>query len=337
MLSVDKLGVRLGPRFGLQDLSFRVAPGERVAIVGPNGSGKSTLLELIAGLRAPGAGRILWADVVLSADRQVRVLPEQRGVGLLLQDGVLFPHLTVQDNVALGLPRDTPPPERAALVDRALEALQASALRDRPVPSLSGGEQQRVALARALAQRPRLMLLDEPFHSLDGPVKRAILSELRDLVQTRGLAALLVTHDTSEVAAFAERALVLREGRFVQEGSLQQLYDEPADGWVARLLGEVEVMDLAQLRRSGVLLPALAAEPADGRLSFRPEAVALTPAEQGLEVVRCCGQGAAIEVCLRLTDGGTLRARAPAHSAPAVGSTVVARIMHTLPAETVRP
>jgi iron(III) transport system ATP-binding protein len=337
MLTVEKLSLRLGRRFALRDLSLQVAPGQRLAVLGPNGSGKSTLLQLIAGLRAPGGGKIAWADQLLSSERRVVVPPEERGMGLLLQEGVLFPHLDVEANVALGLPRETPRPERAALVDRALAALRLSELRRRSVPSLSGGEQQRVALARALAQSPRVMLLDEPFHSLDGPVKRAVIGELRELIEARRIAAVLVTHDTEEAATFAERILVLREGSLVQEGTMQELHDRPADGWVASLLGEVLSIELARLRRDGISLPELAAEPADGHLSFRPEDVTLTAAGDGpgLEVRGVHGQGATVEVCLSLTDGGALLARVPAHSAPAVGSRVLVRIVRMLP-ESVR-
>ena len=332
MLTVQELCAHLGRAFKLEEVSFRVAPGERVAVLGPSGAGKSTLLELIAGLRAPRSGSISWAETVLSQGRRICVPPERRGVGLLLQEGALFPHLSVPANVALGLPRRTARPQQRELVDRALESVQAAHLRDRRVPSLSGGEQQRVALARALVQLPRLMLLDEPFHSLDSPLKRAILGELRALVGAHRIAAVLVTHDTLEAAAFADRVVLLQGGRIVQQGSLDELYHSPVDGWVARFLGDVRSIDVAPAGAAGIALPD---GPHDGqhdeRVRFRPEDVVLTRAEQGLAVGEVRRQGATQEVTLILPDGSSLLARVPAHCEIAVGDRVQARIVRALP------
>ncbi len=334
MLRVHELGARLGRGFSLEALSFEAAPGEPLAILGPNGSGKTTLLRLIAGLATPSAGRIAWGERVLSEARRVLVPPAERGVGLLFQEAVLFPQLDVRANVALGLPPELPRDEARVRVDAALASMRIRELASRAVPSLSGGEQQRVALARTLAQRPRLMLLDEPFHSLDGPVRRAIIAELRSLCRERALAALLVTHELDEAAAFADRIVLLRAGAKVQEGTLERLYREPVDGWAARFLGEVESVELALARARAVELPA---DATGERLHYRPEDVELAPAsgEEGLPVASVRELGALAELALTLAEGQLLRCRARSAFAP--GARVRVRIVRALPARVAEP
>jgi iron(III) transport system ATP-binding protein len=326
MLTVRELGARAG-RFQLESLSFTAAPGVPLAILGPNGSGKTTLLRLIAGLERPRAGVIAWGDEVLSLAGRVRVPPAERGVGLLFQEAVLFPHLDVRANVALGVPPTLPRAEARERIAAALESMRIGELAGRAVPTLSGGEQQRVALARALAQLPRLMLLDEPFHSLDGPVRRAIADELRVLCRERGIVALLVTHELDEAAAFADRVLLLRDGKKVQEGTLEALYREPADGWAARFLGEVERVPVAVARANGIELPELGGAAA---LAFRPEDLEVRPTGDGILVAQARELGALRELTLALEGGGELRCRTP--RAIAAGARVSARIVRALPA-----
>jgi ABC-type Fe3+/spermidine/putrescine transport system ATPase subunit len=328
MLSVRELAARLG-RFKLEALSFTAAPGEPLAILGPNGSGKTTLLRLIAGLQAPRAGEIAWGETVLSEPGRVRVPPAERGVSLLFQEAVLFPHLDVRENVALGLPPGFPREEGRARVDRALASMRIPELERRAVPDLSGGEQQRVALARALVDLPRLLLLDEPFHSLDGPVRRAIIEELRGLCRERGIAALLVTHDLDEAALFADRILLLRDGRRLQEGTMESLYREPVDLWAARFLGEVESLERERARDLGIELPEGCEGP---RVWFRPGDLVLTPSDaaEGLTVARARGLGELAELTLTLPDGSELRSRSS--TAIPVGARVRARIVRALPA-----
>ncbi|MCC6524895.1 MAG: ABC transporter ATP-binding protein [Polyangiaceae bacterium] len=329
MLSVDELRIRLGAGFALDGVSFAVAPGEIFAVLGPNGSGKSTLLRLLAGLAAPTGGSIAWCGAKLSAGRRVLVPPARRGVGLLLQEGVLFPHLGVRANVALGLGPAHSDDEAERRVSEALATARIAHLGAARIERLSGGEAQRVALARALVQSPRVMLLDEPFHSLDTEVKTAIMRDIRGLVTDRRLAAVLVTHDADEASALADRVMLLCGGRKIQEGTLDELYRAPADAWAARFLGEVESVDAATAAAAGIALP----EHAGGTLSFRPDALLLEPSDGdgGLEVsaVRRCRQ--VTEVSVALPGGRVLVGRWSADRSPAVGERARARLAWLLP------
>ena len=236
ILSVENLGARVSRAFKLVDISFTLAAGELVALLGPNGSGKSALLRVLVGLDPPQGGRIRRGESVLSEDRRVLVAPEARGIGIVFQEGVLFPHLDAEANVALGVGPRVAKADKVVIIDAALAAMRIQHLRRRSVPTLSGGEQQRVVLARALAQQPKVMLLDEPFHSVDGEVRREIIGDLQRVAGATGMAMLLVTHETFEAAAFAERVILMRDGRVVQMGTMDTLCRQPAEPWVARFL-----------------------------------------------------------------------------------------------------
>jgi ABC-type Fe3+/spermidine/putrescine transport system ATPase subunit len=331
VLSVKHLGAAFGKSFRIEDVSFSVRSGERVVILGPNGSGKTSLLRLILGLETPETGSISWSDRVLSKESRVLVLPEDRSMGILFQEGALFPHLGVRENVAVALPPGTPGDAGRPLVDRALDIARIRHLEDRSVPALSGGEQQRVALARALVQRPGVLLLDEPLRSLDGPSKREILSELRLIVEKEDMAALLVTHDTQEAALFADRVVVLREGRKIQEGSFAEIYDRPADRFTADFLGPVQTIEAEKARRWGLGLPEGSGAAV---VLFRPEHLVLTEVPdteaRGLEVARVQSTGALLEIAVMLPDKTELLSRAPAHASPGPGRKVSARIVQAL-------
>ena len=329
MLNVDGLHARVGSGFALEGITFSVAPGETLAVIGPNGSGKSTLLRLVAGLVAPQRGSITCGGVTLSEGLRVLVPPELRSVGLLMQEGVLFPHLRVRENVALGLGPGARGPAAERLVSEALEAARIAHLAGARPGHLSGGEAQRVALARALAQRPRVMLLDEPFHSLDAVVKGPILTDLRALVKDRGLAAVLVTHDAEEAAALADRVLVLGAGRVVQQGALDAIYRAPVDLRTARLFGEVGSIDAARARALGITLP----EAVSGTVWFRPEALEVEPTsgDDGLEVIAVRPGRASPEVTLALPDGGRLVARPSGPTIPSPGGRARVRLAWALP------
>lgn len=234
MLRVEGLsaGYGTGPDV-LAGVDLDVAAGEVVALLGPSGSGKSTLLRCVAGLEAPRRGR-----VVLGGTDATDVPVERRGVGLVFQDHALLPHRDVAGNVGLG-PRlhGLGPAEVAARVAAVLADVGLADLADRPVDALSGGEQQRVALARALAVRPRLLLLDEPYGSLDRPLRERLLAELVPLVRASGAAAVLVTHDQDDALAVADRVAVLLDGRLRQLAPPEVCWTRPVDADVARFLG----------------------------------------------------------------------------------------------------
>ena len=217
----------------LRGVTFGVERGEIACLLGPSGSGKTTLLRIIAGLETPERGRVSIEGMDVTA------LPtHRRGVVLMFQDYALFPHRTVAQNIAFGLRMQRK--SRAAIAVRVAEMLALTGLEDfadRDVNVLSGGERQRVALARSLAPQPRLLLLDEPLGALDRNLRERLLEELPAILQSVGVTAITVTHDQEEAFALSDRVVLLNEGRVVQTGRPETLYDHPHDTWVARFLG----------------------------------------------------------------------------------------------------
>ena len=207
MLDVDGVSIRYEGRPLLDHVSLQVATSERVALVGPSGSGKSTLLRVIAGLVRPEGGRIRWNGT------DVTDIPtHRRGFGFVFQDDQLFPHRTVGDNIAFGLRmQGIARPERTARVEELLSLVGLAGFGGRSITTLSGGEAKRVALARALAPRPGLLLLDEPLTGLDRDLHDRLADDLRSLLDTAGVTAILVTHDLEEAARVAQRTVRLAD------------------------------------------------------------------------------------------------------------------------------
>ena len=242
MSTLELHGVRksYGPVSAVENVDLCVERGSRTAIVGPSGSGKSTLLRLIAGFEEPDAGSIVLNGRVLASASE-SVPAHRRVIGFVPQDGALFPHLTVEANIGFGLICNSA--VRAGRVDELMDmvALDRS-LRKRWPHELSGGQQQRVALARALAQRPELMLLDEPFSALDTGLRSATRKSVAQLLTAAGVTTILVTHDQAEALSFADQLAVMREGRLVQVGHPIDLYLRPIDEATAIFLGEAIVL-----------------------------------------------------------------------------------------------
>jgi molybdate transport system ATP-binding protein len=221
------------------DVDLRVQPGEVVALLGANGAGKSTLLSLISGLIRPDAGRITLDDQVLvDVDRRVWVPSHHRGVVLLAQQALLFPHLTAAANVAFG-PRSKGSSRKDAKAEasRWLAAVDATEFADRRPVQLSGGQAQRIAIARALAADPALLLLDEPMAALDVAVAPALRQLLRAVLRDTGRTALLVTHDLIDALSLADRVIVLDAGRIVEDGPTRTVLTQPRSGFAARIAG----------------------------------------------------------------------------------------------------
>ena len=221
------------------DVALRAAPGETVAVLGPNGAGKSTLLDVLAGLLRPDAGHVrVRGRTLTDAAARVHVPTHRRGVGLLAQQALLFPHLSALANVAFG-PRAHGVPRRAA-ADRAralLAAVDAGALADRRPAQLSGGQQQRVALARALATGPDLLLLDEPLAALDVDATPAMRALLRRTLRDGERTAVLVTHAALDALVLADRVVVLTDGRVVEDGPVREVLARPRSPFAARIAG----------------------------------------------------------------------------------------------------
>jgi len=217
----------------LADIDLDIAAGSTMALLGPSGCGKTTLLRIIAGLEQPTAGSVAIGDRTV-VDRSCWVPPEHRQVGMVFQDWALFPHLTVAANVGYGLPRAD---RKSARVQEALELVGLADLADRFPETLSGGQQQRVALARALAPRPGVLLLDEPFSSLDATLRHSVRTELRRLLHDLGTTSIFVTHDQEEAFVLGDTVALMRDGRLAQVGTPHELYETPADRRVAEFVG----------------------------------------------------------------------------------------------------
>ena len=220
-----------------RDISLRVMPGQVTCLLGPSGCGKSTTLRMIAGVEMQDSGTI-HVDGQLICDTVTRVAPEDRGIGLMFQDFALFPHLSVAQNVAFGLPRRG----SEGRVRDLLAKVGMSRHIDRYPHELSGGEQQRVALARALAPRPRVMLMDEPFSGLDDRLRDDIRDETLDVLKEEGAAVLLVTHEPAEAMRMADEIALMRDGRIVQRGAPYHVYNAPVDLKAAAFFSDINVI-----------------------------------------------------------------------------------------------
>ena len=215
-------------------LDIHLRNGDIGCLLGPSGCGKTTILRAIAGFEPVTAGEINLNGERLSSPGKTSP-PERRRIGMVFQDYALFPHLTVQDNIAFGINRH---PERQRIVEELLDLVKLTQLGKRYPHELSGGQQQRVALARTLAPDPELLLLDEPFSNLDGELRRRLSGEVRDILKQRGISALLVTHDQNEAFAVSDHVGVLRDGKLQQWDSPYNLYHEPATPFVASFIGQ---------------------------------------------------------------------------------------------------
>jgi iron(III) transport system ATP-binding protein len=315
---------RYGHRLALDDVSFAVETGEVVCLVGPSGCGKTTALRVAAGLERPFAGTVSLVGRVVSGPG-VHVAPERRRVGYMSQDLALFPHLDVLANVEFGLDR-LAPTERGARARAMLAKVGMADYADIWPHKISGGQQQRVALARALAPEPKVMLLDEPFSSLDRRLRDQIWTESISILRETGVATLMVTHDPEEAMAMADRIAVMRDGRLVQTGTQEELYDRPKDGYVARLFGEVNA--IAGTVQGGAVATPLGRVPAPGladgtrvEVLVRPEA--LRPLADGggeLRVVEARRLGAALALRLAVDGIAPVCARMPRGPLPELGT-----------------
>ena len=270
--------------------------GAFASVLGPSGSGKTTLLRCVAGFERPDAGVITLRDrELVSPTAFVRAY--ERGVGIVPQEGALFPHLTVWQNIGFGLVGRS----RRARRDRVkslLDLVGSAGLGERRPDQLSGGQQQRVALARALAPEPALILLDEPFSALDAQLRAELREEVRDLLRSLGSTTLLVTHDQAEAMSLADHLVVMRGGRVVAAGDPRAVYDRPADAELGRFLGEALVMPGHIIRgRDGVrVMCALGrlevghwhGDEGDCEVLIRPEQISVGPADDAavLGIVR---------------------------------------------------
>jgi iron(III) transport system ATP-binding protein len=294
-LSITGLHKAFGPHPVLTGVDLEVPAGAFTAILGPSGSGKTTLLRLLAGFEQADAGTIRIGDRVVDGPGAAQVPPERRHIGYVPQEGALFPHLTVAANVGFGLP---PRERRGPRTGELLESVGLAGLGNRYPHQLSGGQQQRVALARALAVRPDLVLLDEPFASLDAHMRASVRADVQQICQSAGTTAILVTHDQDEALSMADRVAVLRDGRIVQYAAPEDLYMRPADPALARFVGDANLVDGELVSAEGPAgvwqSPASAAagehhgrvvDTVLGRLNLAPSSHAAAPASGAVTVL----------------------------------------------------
>ena len=283
MLDVRGLGKSFNGNTVLDHIDLSVRAGSTTAVVGSSGCGKTTLLRLVAGFETPDAGTVTIAGrQVASPERSVA--PHRRSVGYVAQDGALFPHLTVGQNIAYGLPGSARSREVRDRVTELLEtvSLDASFASRRP-HQLSGGQQQRVALARALARKPVLMLLDEPFSALDTGLRASTRKAVARLLADAGVTTLLVTHDQEEALSIADQIAVMRDGRFTQVGAPQDVYRQPNDRFTAEFLGDC--IRLPCTVASGIAECALGRVPVQASVDDGPATLALRPEQLVATVV----------------------------------------------------
>jgi iron(III) transport system ATP-binding protein len=278
-LEVNALTVHLGSRKVLDELSITIAAGTFTAILGPSGCGKTTLLRAIAGLVSPSSGTIRFGKQLVSVSSLV-LPPHKRRIGYVPQEAALFPHLSVAENIAFALDKESYTKDRRrVIVAEMLELIGLSHFGDRMPGELSGGQQTRVALARALAIEPKIVLLDEPFSALDAALRNELREEVSTLLKKRETTALMVTHDREEALVTADMIALMREGRIVQHGTPSEVYFSPTTPYAAVSTGDALVLPA---RRAGEsvfhpLTPGVSPESSEsGTIVIRPEEISVS-------------------------------------------------------------
>lgn len=301
--------------------SFEVHEGSLTALLGPSGCGKTTLLRLIAGFETPDEGEIVLRGTTISSPSR-NVPPERRRVAMVFQDFALFPHLDVAANVAFGLPKSA---DKRSRVAELLALVRLSGLDDRMPHELSGGQQQRVALARALASEPDLILMDEPFSNLDPSIREEVRGEVRQLLRSVGITAIIVTHDQEEALSLAGEVAVMIDGQILQAGTPAEVYGKPVSRRVGEFVGAANVLpgtaDGSQVECVLGHFGAQLEGPVD--VMFRAEALAISE-DGGVpgEIVDIDYYGHDQMVIVRLQSGETVRLRLLARPGFEIGQRV---------------
>jgi iron(III) transport system ATP-binding protein len=334
LIEVTEAVVAYGDKPVVREVSFGLAPGRIGCLLGPSGCGKTTLLRAIAGFETLQAGEIrMRGEPVSRAGWSLP--PERRRVGMVFQDFALFPHLNVGDNIAFGL-RHLPEHERQARV-RALLTLVGMSGRERDFPhQLSGGQQQRIALARAIAPRPALLLLDEPFSSMDAELREQLAREVRDILKAEEVTAILVTHDQHEAFAMADEIGVINDGRLMQWDSGYNLYHRPVNRFVAGFIGQGEILSGEVLNDSQVAseLGVISGRVPDGcrpgcqvELLVRPDDIQHDDQSSlRAKVVAKAFRGAEFLYTLELASGTRVLCLAPSHHDHPLGEALGIRL-----------
>jgi iron(III) transport system ATP-binding protein len=325
------LSKSFGDTVAVRDVSFDLWPGEILSILGASGSGKTTVLRLIAGLEAPTAGQVLIHGKVASSPRK-QTPPDQRAVGMVLQEYALFPHMTVEQNISFGL-RDTDGDQRDRRVAEVMELVRLPDIRDRFPHELSGGQQQRVALARTLAPQPITVLLDEPFSNLDAGMRHDMRQEVETILREDETAAVFVTHDRDEAFAMADRVAIMRDGEMDQVDTPEAIYHTPTNREVARLTGMCDFLR-GQVGENGTVATEAGSLPCQGptgeleqgteaEVLVRPDDFGIATSELGRATVAFREfRGDETMLMLSLPSGAMLRCRQDSFTQIQVGTRV---------------
>lgn len=290
-LSINHLAYSYNDAPVLDDLSLTVNNNEIVCLLGASGCGKTTILKAIAGLIKPQSGQITIADSPVNNDA-LFVAPQHRNIGMMFQDYALFPHLTVEQNVAFGLHKsaNTAKQQRTAEM---LELVKLEAFAKRYPHQLSGGQQQRVAIARALAYKPNLLLLDEPFSNIDNQVRFELINEIRSIIKDQQVSAIFVTHSKEEAFAFADKLAIMEQGKIVQLGTPEQLYQKPSSKGVAAFLsegifiaaqtenGKTFTTDIGTISSTETVTNTAGSVLAQGEMYLKPQYLSIAACENG--------------------------------------------------------
>ena len=308
---------RFGDTLAVDSADFDVWPGEIVSILGTSGCGKTTLLRLIAGFESPTYGSVQILGVEMSGESGL-VTPDKRGIGMVVQEYALFPHMTVERNIGFGL-QNLDGSQRAERVSKVLDLVRLAGFESRYPYELSGGQQQRVALARTLAPNPAAVLLDEPFSNLDSTMRQRLRAEVEEILRARRTAAIFVTHDREEAFAMADRVGVMVDAKLLQIGAPDQIYHFPATPEIALLTGTCDFVSGTVRLDGGVdtaigVLQCVASEPpAPGQtvnLLIHPDDLELIPDPDGKGVVVSREfRGDEVILRVKLDSGGVVRSR----------------------------
>ncbi|MGB3483433.1 MAG: ABC transporter ATP-binding protein [Mycobacterium sp.] len=291
-----------GTGWAVEDLDLVIEPGEFVTILGPSGSGKTTALMMLAGFETPTAGTIRLNGTAVD-----RLPAYKRNIGMVFQSYALFPNMSIEDNIAYPLKiRKIPKADRKRLVDASLELVQLQQHRRKRPNQLSGGQQQRVALARATVFAPGLLLMDEPLGALDRKLRQTMQNEIAKIHRTLGVSVVSVTHDQEEALSLSDRVLIMAEGRMQQLGTPSEIYERPANAFVADFIGEANVLDVTNGRLAESAIRTVGSDPTaqlrgSTQASVRPEMFFLEADDAGagiVENVTYCGSTVRYEVLL---------------------------------------
>lgn len=318
MIECRNLTKSYGELEAVSDFNLHLEEHEFLSILGPSGCGKSTLLRLIAGLEVPSKGQVLLEKLEISG-KKIILPPERRKFGMIFQDFALFPHLSIEKNIAYGVNGSRSEKQKRVLELLKLVSLQH--LASKMPHQISGGEQQRIAVARALAPRPRLILMDEPFSNLDYKLRLQLRREIRVILKHEGVATILVTHDQVEAITFSERVLLMHKGKLVQAGTPEEIYQQPQTLWASSFVGEANHLKVeweeTSLKSSFGFLDVPAEIGKETRiLMVRPEDFILESAPDGEAngVVKTVEfSGAAQTVGVELKSGETIQVSGSPH------------------------